>query len=439
MSEMKLFAVSGNPILHSKSPEMFQAAFKALDLENYYYLRFASSRAQEITQAMREIPISGFNVTSPYKEEIVPLLDDMDDGARKIGAVNLIVNKNGKLKGFNTDIMGVENAFLENGVTLTGKNVIVLGAGGAAKAALFALAAAGANVMVINRTFKKAESLAETFTCRAAPIENLGKEIAEADILVSCLPVGTRIVPVHALRQGLVILDANYGETTTLVSEGSRNGCTIIDGREWLLYQGVKAFTYFTGIQEAPIEAMRKTLYEKRDFKKRNIALIGFMGAGKSTVGRHVAEKLKMSLIDIDSEIEKMNKSSIDKIFERNGEEAFRKMEASEIERAAGLPGRVISCGGGAVLNKDSMHYLREYCIVIWLWAGIETILKRTGENKTRPLLNVEDRRLEIETLLTFRKPYYANASDLFIRTDHKKPGEIAERICNESTKFLTN
>jgi shikimate dehydrogenase len=439
MSEMKIFAVAGNPILHSRSPEIFRAALNALGMDNYYYLRFASSRIEEITQAMRDMLISGFNVTSPYKEEIVPLLDDVDGAARKIGAVNLIVNENGKLKGFNTDVMGVEGAFLENGITLAEKKAVVLGAGGAAKAAVAALTAAGTDVVVINRTFKKAESIAETFTCRACPIEGLEKEIEAADILVSCLPVGKHVVPTHALRQGLTILDANYGETTALVREGTQNGCTIIDGREWLLFQGVRAFTYFTGVQKPPIEAMRKTLYEEKDFKKRNIALIGFMGAGKSIVGRHVSEKLKVPFIDIDSEIEKSNNSSIEEIFKRNGEDAFRKMEASEIERVAGLPGRVISCGGGAVLNKDSMHYLREYCIVIWLWAGIETILKRTGENKARPLLNVKDKRLEIETMLASRKPYYADASDLFISTDYEKPGEIAERIYNESIRFLTN
>jgi shikimate kinase len=246
-------------------------------------------------------------------------------------------------------------------------------------------------------------------------------------------------VPVHSLRKGLVVLDANYGETTALVREGARNGCTIIDGREWLLYQGVKAFTFFTGIQKPPIEAMRKALDEMKEFKKRSIALIGFMGTGKSTVGRRLAEQLKITFVDIDSEIEKNNKSSIEEIFRHNGEEVFRKMEAREIERVAGMPGRVISCGGGAVLDKDSMNYLRKYCIVIWLWAGIETILKRTGENKGRPLLNVNDKRSEIETLLTLRKPYYADASDLFVSTDYKKPEEIAERICNESAQFLTN
>ena len=188
MSEMKIFAVAGNPILHSRSPEIFRAALNALGMDNYYYLRFASSCAEEITQAMRDVLISGFNVTSPYKEEIVPLLDDVDDAARRIGAVNLIVNENGKLKGFNTDVTGAENAFLENGIILAGKKAVVLGAGGAAKAAVAALAAAGTDVVVINRTRKKAESIAETFTCKVAPIEDLEKEIEAADILVSCLP-----------------------------------------------------------------------------------------------------------------------------------------------------------------------------------------------------------------------------------------------------------
>jgi shikimate dehydrogenase len=438
MSEMKLFAVAGNPILHSRSPEIFQAAFKALGMDNYYYLRFASSRAQEITQAMRDMPVSGFNVTSPFKEKVIPLLEDVDETALKIGAVNMIINEDGRLKGFNTDVTGVEHAFLENGVALAGKKAVVLGAGGAAKAAVAALTAAGADVVVVNRTFKKAEFIAEMFTCKASPIEGLGTEMEEADILVSCLLAGIHIVPVHSLRQGLIVLDANYGETSALVKEGIRNGCTIIDGKEWLLFQGTKAFTYFTGIQP-PLEVMRKALYERRTFNRRSIALIGFMGVGKSTIGGHVAKRLKMPHIDVDSEIEKLNSMSIEEIFEKNGEEAFRRMEANEIERAAGLPGRVISCGGGAVLNKSSMNYLRKHCIIVWLWADFDTILKRTGNSGVRPLLKVQNRKSEIEMLLTFRKPYYADASDLCIGTDHKKPGEIAERICNESTQFLKN
>jgi shikimate dehydrogenase len=388
---------------------------------------------------MRDVPVCGFNVTSPFKETIIPLLDDVDETARRVGAVNAVVVEDGKLKGFNTDVGGVKRAFPENGVMLSGKNAVVVGAGGAAKATVAALTSEGANVVIVNRTFKKAKHIAEIFACRAAPMEDLEKEMNETEILISCLPAGKHVVPAHALKQGLVILDANYGQTSMLVREGIHNGCTIIDGREWLLYQGLAVFTLFTGRKDPPVEVMRKSVYGKKTFSRSNIALVGFMGTGKSSVGRYVAEKLKLPLVDIDSELEKRNNTTVDEIFKKDGEDIFRKMEADEIERVAGLPGAVISCGGGAVLKMRNVDYLKEHCIVIWLWAGIETILKRTKGNDTRPLLKTKDKRLEIETLITFRNPYYAGASDLFIRTDYKKPEEIAERICYESAPFLKN
>jgi shikimate dehydrogenase len=439
MSEEKFFAVAGNPVLHSRSPQMFQAAFRALGLDDCHYLRFAPWQAREIAAAMRDIPIRGLNVTSPFKEEIIPFLDDIDEAARRIGAVNTIIVENDRLKGFNTDAEGIKRAFLENGITLAGKRAVVLGSGGAAKAAVVGLKAADADVLIVNRTFEKAKSIAETFVCRSAPMESLGEEIGKANILVSCLPRGIDIVPGGSLDKGLIILDANYGERSVLLKDGTLHGCTIIDGREWLLYQGISAFTYFTGMQVSSIGIMRKALYEKDIPGRKNIALIGFMGTGKSTVGRYIAEKLKLSLIDIDNEIEKRKNVTIEEIFANEGEEVFRKIEAEEIERACSLPGRVISCGGGAVINKHSVDQLRQHCVVAWLMADIDTILDRIGESGARPLLKVRGRRSTIETLLALRKPCYAGASDILIDTDHRDPQEIAERICYESGKFLTN
>jgi shikimate dehydrogenase len=439
MSEVRLFAIAGNPALHSRSPQMFHTALGALGIDNCFYLRFAASGAEEVLQVMREVPVYGFNVTSPFKEEIVPLLDDLDETARRIGAVNAIITEGDRFKGFNTDVVGVEGAFSANGVELAGKRAVVLGAGGAARAAVAALARAGAEVVIVNRTVKKAELIAESFNCGATSMEDLEKEIDESEILVSCLPGGIHVVPIRSLRRGLIILDANYGEKAILAGEGASHGCMVIDGSEWLLYQGLAVFSLFTGLTNPPVEAMRKSVSGKHTFSKSNIALIGFMGTGKSAVGRLTSEKLKLPFIDVDSEIEKRNNASIEEIFGKYGEETFRKMEASEIERVSSLPGRVIACGGGAVLNKSSMNYLSKHCIIIWLWANIDTIIKRTGDNGARPLLKVKDKRSEVETMLTFRKPYYAEASDLFISTDHKKPREIAERICNESAQFLKN
>src|SRR5512145_2844663 len=139
MNNLKLFAIAGNPVLHSKSPQMFRAAFEYLNIDNYHYLCFAASRAEEIVHVMREVPVSGFNVTSPFKEEIIPLLDDVDETAWKVGAVNAIITEGDRLKGFNTDFVGVEGAFRENGIRLDGKKVVVVGAGGAARAAVAAL------------------------------------------------------------------------------------------------------------------------------------------------------------------------------------------------------------------------------------------------------------------------------------------------------------
>lgn len=437
MGDLKLFAIAGNPVLHSKSPDMFRAAFEKLAMDKRCYLRFAASRPEEVLQVMREIPVSGFNITSPFKEEIIPLLDEVDETVRKIGAANAVIAEGGKLRGFNTDFVGVEGAFRENGITLAGKKAVVLGAGGAARAAVAALVPAGADVVVVNRTLQKARLIAETFSCGASPMEDLEERTGEADIFVSCLPVDKHIVPTRSLRPGLVIFDANYGETVELAKEGARHGCTIIDGREWLLYQGVAAFSLFTGLKTPPVEVMRESIYG-RTTRKRNIAIIGFMGTGKSVVGRLVAERLRMPFVDVDDEIEKKNDLTVEDIFRRDGEEEFRKMEADEIEYIAGLPGRVISCGGGAVLNESAMRRLKERSVMVWLWAGVDTILKRTEHNGARPLLNVEDRKSEIERMLLFRKPFYAGNSDLFIRTDDRSPEEIAERICHESGKFLT-
>ncbi len=440
MDDPRLYAIAGNPVLHSRSPQMFHAAFKELGINNAYYLRFAASRPEDILRVMREVPIAGFNITSPFKEEIIPFLDDVDETARKIGAVNAITTDGDKLKGFNTDYRGVEGAFQENGIELAGKKVVVVGAGGAARAAVAALITAGADVVVINRTMKKAQLIAETFFCKVSPMEDLEKRIEEADILVSCLPVGKDIISTHSLRQGLIILDANYGEGIKLIEEGKKRGCVIVDGREWLLYQGLAVFTLFTGVKVPPVEVMRKSIYgQYAAVRKKNVALIGFMGTGKSVIGRNVAEKLKLRFIDLDTEIERKNGAPIETIFEREGEEAFRKMEAMEIENVADLSGGVIACGGGAVLNERAMSRLREHAIMVWLWADVDTILKRTQNSDTRPLLKVKDRKSEIEKILLFRKPYYARNSEFIIDTRDKKSEEIVERICYESGKFLTN
>ncbi len=160
----------------------------------------------------------------------------------------------------------------------------------------------------------------------------------------------------------------------------------------------------------------------------KNIVLTGFMGTGKSTVGKELARRLGMTLIELDSEIEKAEGMTIREIFSQYGEEYFRQKETEAIKRLSGERGLVISTGGGVVLREENMDILRRDGVVICLWAEPETVLERTSDTRERPLLDVEDPLERIRKLLEYRRPFYEQA-DHFIKTDGKTPVQIAEEI----------
>ena len=436
-SRTKIFAVAGNPVLHSMSPAMLNAAFAKNGIDAVY-TRITASRAEEIMSCAKEMGLAGFNVTSPFKEEIVPLLDDVDDLTKKIGAVNTVVLEEGRIKGYNTDAEGVVGALLAAKVALSGSKAVVLGGGGAAKAAVFGLLSEGAEVVVINRTFEKAQALAQKAGCRASRLEDIERELESAHILVSCISSGQRLIEPGLLRKGLTVLDANYSTETLLVKDARERGCKVADGREWLLFQGAGAFRRFTG-SEPPLAAMRRALRAGRLSRKKNIAFVGFMATGKSTVAKIVSEKADLPLIDLDAEIECKAGTKIKEIFENEGEETFRRMEMAEIRRITPDSRAIIACGGGAVLNEKNRTSLKNNCIVVWLWAGAESILKRVGNNGDRPLLNEMREESAVKELLDARLPLYACCSDLVIRSEGTGPEEIARKVYEESRKFLDN
>jgi shikimate kinase len=160
----------------------------------------------------------------------------------------------------------------------------------------------------------------------------------------------------------------------------------------------------------------------------KNIVLTGFMGAGKTAVGKELAQILGMKLIDIDTEIEKSEQITINEIFSQFGEPRFREIETMMIKQIAAGKNLIISTGGGAVLKQENMAILRENGVIVCLMASPETILKRTSTSNDRPLLKVENPLEKINQLLTFRKPFYEKA-DIMIDTENKTPLQIAEEI----------
>ncbi|MEW6002010.1 MAG: shikimate kinase [Nitrospirota bacterium] len=162
----------------------------------------------------------------------------------------------------------------------------------------------------------------------------------------------------------------------------------------------------------------------------RNIVLTGFMGTGKTAVGRELSRHLKMRLIDVDVEIEKSQGMTINEIFRRFGESRFREIETEVIKKVSKNKNIIISTGGGAVLKEENMDILRKNGVIICLMATPETILKRTGHNSDRPLLQVENPLQRIRELLNFRKPFYEKA-DIIIDTEDRSPRQIAKEIIN--------
>ena len=426
----RIFAVAGSPVFHSKSPLMFNTAFRDLGMDAVY-VRLAASDAEEVVRLAREMGLDGLNITSPFKGDILHHLDEIDPDALLIGAVNTVKRRGGRLVGYNTDVAGVLEAVRGSGLDPRGQKAIVLGAGGAGRAACLALVSAGARVVLMNRTLEKAEIAAARLGCEAVALDRAKEALVGARLLVSAVSSGDRLIEPSALRRDLAVMDANYGRPSALVEDAARAGCTLIDGREWLLGQALPAFELLAD-GRAPAARMRWALWKKRLDGRKNIALIGFPGTGKSAVAEALAPISGMTLVDIDKRIEEKTGMSVPELFAAKGEGEFRKMEQAEIEEMSLDSNQVVSCGGGAVMNRSNVRALRNNCLSVWLWADVKTALSRIGETSTRPLLNSPDPEEAARTLLAARMPSYARTSDLLVNTNGREPRRIAERIWNE-------
>jgi shikimate dehydrogenase len=271
----RICGVIGNPIEHTMSPIMHNAAFKKLGLD-YIYIPFRVSNEElaEAVDGMRALNIRGFNVTIPHKVTVMPMLDGLDPLAEKVGAVNTVVNNDGNLRGYNTDATGFLQALLERGVEPRGKNTVVLGAGGASRAVSYVLAERGAHLTILNRQLELdwaealAERIAEDFKKEVRVLElgfeNLAIAMERADILINATSVGMSPnsqetpVPARLLKPELVVFDIVYNPIRTrLLQEAEAAGAHTIEGVDMLAWQGALAFEKWTE-QTAPLYLMRK-------------------------------------------------------------------------------------------------------------------------------------------------------------------------------------
>jgi shikimate dehydrogenase len=271
----QICGIIGDPVEHTLSPAMQNAAFQSAGL-NCIYIPFRVIKEDlcAAIHGMRALNLRGLNVTIPHKVAVLPFLDRIDPLAEKIGAVNTIVNDSGVLTGYNTDASGFLRALSEEGIDPADKNVVVLGSGGAARAIVFSLAEKVANLTILNRHPAPAAEIAvKIFNCCQKPVQaveltdaNLESVLEKADILVNTTSVGMSPdsgmspLPSNLIKPGMVVFDIIYNPLKTrLMLESEKRGARVISGIEMLIWQGAAAFELWTS-EKAPVEVMRRVV-----------------------------------------------------------------------------------------------------------------------------------------------------------------------------------
>ncbi len=357
----------------------------------------------ELASFMEKKGFIGINVTIPYKQAVIPFLDKIDFGAKEIGAVNTIVNRNGKLFGYNTDFFGMKALMEKNSISCQGKKVLVLGTGGTSKTARCVAKSMGAkSVLTVGRTKKEG----------CITYEEMYREHSDANVIIQTTPVGMfpaadgcplDFAPFWNLTG---VVDAVYHPLkTNLVLEAEKRGITAVGGLYMLVAQAVFASEYFLDVVHG--NAVIEKVYTKMLKEKENIVLIGMPGCGKTTIGTLLAEDGK-SFFDSDKEIEKEIGCTIKSYMESHGEEAFRDVEERVIARLSNLTGCVISVGGGAVLRENNRKRLKRNGRTVFL----NTPLERLVPTDDRPLSDTIEK---LKALYAARIDIYRAIADIEI------------------------
>lgn len=384
---------------------------------------------------LHEIPPSGLggflkkrefnaiNVTIPYKQDVIPYLDEISDTAKRIGAVNTIVNRNGRLYGDNTDFAGMLALAKHIGVDMKGRKVLILGTGGASKTGHALAEYMGAqSVFYVSRSGKDG----------SISYEQAVTEHSDAQIIINATPVGMfpkqdgRPIDISAFPKLEGVIDAIYNPLrTNLILDAQERGIPAEGGLYMLSAQAVHASAVFRDIplDESLVDKAFKSV--KND--KQSIVLIGMPSSGKTTVGRILAEKCGKQLADTDEYIVRKIGMPISDFFAKHGEAEFRKIEKETVAELSATGGRIIATGGGAVLDAENVRALKQNGVLVFLDRRPENLIATDD----RPLAS---HRSALEKLYAERYDIYCAAAELHIDANTTPEAE-ADAILKELAK----
>ena len=410
---MAEYGLCGERLSHSYS----EIIHKMLGNEKY---RLLSMTKQDFYSFFEKREFCAVNVTIPYKTDAYALCDIVSDEAKMIGSVNTVVNKNGKLYGYNTDIFGFIYMLRLAGVEICGKKVLILGTGGTSLTANAACKKLGAKEAVtVSRSGK-------------VNYENVYTDHADAQIIINTTPVGmypsNGISPIDISKfadlSGVADVIYNPGKTR-LILDAQKRGIPTAGGLSMLVAQAVEADRIFFDKENVDVFGMTKRVLGIIESGVRNIILVGMPGCGKTTVGKILAKKLSRELIDADDHLTQKEGRTPEDIIKNDGEDAFRVLETETLRDITKLSGKVISCGGGAVLREENRELIRQNSICIYIQRPTEK-LATAG----RPLSAGGTERLK--ALFETRDPLYKECADFCVALEEngeKCAQKIIERF----------
>ena len=354
----------GEKLTHSFSKEIHNLLFD-------YDYKIQEIPKGELHDFMTRKDFKAINVTIPYKQDVIPYLDFISDTARDIGAVNTIVNRDGKLYGYNTDFGGMTALIKRQGIEIKDKTVLVLGSGGTSKTAVAVAKSLGASQVVrVSRTAKE----------DCITYEDMYARFTGAEVIINTTPCGMypniigEPIDIDRFTKIEAVVDAIYNPLcSNLVVKAKKKGINAIGGLYMLVAQAAHAAELFIDTK-VPTEKV-DAVYRATQKQKQNIVLVGMPSSGKTTIGKQLAQELNMQFVDTDKEIENVSGKTIPEIFAESGESGFRDIESQVITSVSAKQAQVIATGGGAILRNLNVTALRGNGIIYFIDRPLDMLI----------------------------------------------------------------
>ena len=405
------YGLIGEKLGHSFSKEIHAL----IDSYDYELKEIASI---DLPAFMQQKEFKGINVTIPYKQDVIPFLNSIDKAAEEIGAVNTVVNRDGKLSGYNTDFIGLKRLILSQGLKLDGKKVLILGTGGTSKTARAVAKALNAKtIFTVSRSAKPGDDKGNSISQSVISYQDAAALHNDCDIIINTTPCGMfpkiddSPIDLSPFTKLSGVIDVIYNPLRSqFVLQAQEKKIIAAGGLYMLVQQAIAASEFFFDTTYSDDEADR--IYKTILNKKQNIVLVGMPGSGKTTVGKKLAKKLNRKFYDTDVVITEKEGTTPAEIIRTKGEQAFRDIESAVCRELASEQGVIIATGGGAVLHKENVFNLKKNGLLFFIDRPLEAI-KPTDD---RPLSSSEDK---LRQVYEYRYPIYTRETDYHIVSDN--------------------